>query len=227
VVKRLWVANVLIGAMGLILLLAQFAGPAAWYYAGRTNRDSFAVLGMEKLLLLLAAAAICFGVLLVIALARLFQRRFRAAAYPAALLVLAVVLLFARPLLIPPDVYENGLRRWMHDHMTPPVVQDVRQWLAKLPPTTQAAAGALNLFEPAAPGEVPPPEWPASLHSLAPDRVIQVQDGLVLQWGNFGTWGSSRRVFITHTSAKPDDGSDHYDYQPAGECVWFAVQDQN
>lgn len=111
---------------------------------------------------------------------------------------------------LPHEAYERGFGRWAIPNVD---ISAVRGWQATLPVLPSSTA-------------IPPASWPASISLTAPAAVELLPNGtgIVLQWGEFGTWGTSRELFVGPNAGSTPPPDVHHPWRQVAPGVFIAHQ---
>ncbi len=193
------------------------------YFAGAANRDresTFMLVWLAGL-----AVAVTAVVTLIALIALHYERKPPLAGHAGAAACVLVLLGSAAWIFSPStvDAYDKGFADWVKNHVDE---KAILAWHGALPPSATTSVQVLHAFDPPAPTETPPADWPPEIASLKPKRVNRLANGVMLEWGSFATWGHSRRAFIStdDVDPTPTEPNKHFSYAPLRPSLWAAVQ---
>ena len=196
------------------------------FYEGFTNRDGGDLLNIRMVMIGGLIVILALVLLLVLAILWAGQRRYRWSVGATLTLGITIAAMYCVLHFVPVDTYERGFHDWIDKHINESTVDAIRQWDLRQPTTERSVIENEDAFTPAAPSESPQVDWPPAIFALSPHRVTRLANGVVMEWGIFGTWGTARRVFISDTELQScDDGSGTFRYAKIRPLLWAAIQD--
>jgi hypothetical protein len=185
----IWFLLTILFAAVNIVAANRISSSVDYFYEGQKNSDPSFIFPPVDLIMLASWGATTIALLCVSFVTRGAVRTLAR----GGLLVCLIVLPFqCDNRMYPLELYENGFVEWTSSHLT---ADDFQHWYDSLPAVPKQA-------------EIAPAGWPAFVTSLSPSHVFQLPNhkGLILQWGELGAWGDSRRVFVAANDeiAPPD-----------------------